>query len=1061
MPSGAPWSVKGIDPRARAIAKTAARKEGMTLGEWLNRVILDDPDMAGASGWDSKLDSYPGFGAGGGGDDEDDALRAMVARLTDRLEAAEHRSTLALTGVDQSVLALSRRLDALEEAAEDDEDASGAAMARLRGQHDDLLDRIRKLERQGPGAAGADPQALKALEGTIGKLAGRLYETERDVRGELDNLSHKEERRRDHAERALKTLAERVEEAEKRARQDGEDLRARADAQDKRMGDALTGLQDAARSLQSRIIAAEGATHRAAEALTSSQERLDQRLRELEARTGDSVGADEFQRRFDALGRELADLIRETRADCARQVAELSGKGDDAGRLERALTATEARLSQAEARQSSALTRIAEEVGRLSRAVDGRIAQAERRLESRFSESETRRDHRDSRSDMEARLDKVRAENASAVRKIGEQVARLGESLADRVQQAEQRSAKAVEAAGERMAEVVEKLETRRGASEADLETRIRASEERTAQRIEQAMKGVHARLDQARGETADALSPVQRAMSALADRLEAIENAREGSSPRAEADAPAPERKRRSGGNGGGDDRGDGPDFSTPLPQPPGLEADSFETASETDPGAVRDSFVMDAEAPRPQRAKPAAKEDWGFETSAEPQPRPAKSERPAKLGASADGAFLDAARKTVRPNRGSTGWDEPSKPAGRKSRSRLLLIGAGVLGFAAVAAAAGMLALEAVGGAQSQPQPARTSEDALTTLFGAEAVAADGRTAAPAAADTGADQAAPEGITPPALIEPVTPETGAPETPAAQPPSEASGPADGADTGPFAEAGSIRVEPVSLEQAALAGDPAARYQLALQRLEDGDVANAARLMARAAEQGEPAAMRRYALMLQAGEGVEPDREAARAWMVRAAEAGNVAAMHEAGGMFINAGDAPENQTAAARWFEQGALHGFRDSQFNMALLYQEGFGVPVSPADAYAWFAIAAAAGDEDAARRAQTLRADLEPEARRAAQAVMESFTPRATDRRAQGETADGAWTLTAAELIGRAQTLLGDLGYDPGAPDGVLGEQTRRALIRFQRDAGLQPGSPLNPDLIARLERAAAS
>ncbi len=42
MPPVAPWSVKGIDPRARALAKSAARREGMTLGEWLNRVILDD-----------------------------------------------------------------------------------------------------------------------------------------------------------------------------------------------------------------------------------------------------------------------------------------------------------------------------------------------------------------------------------------------------------------------------------------------------------------------------------------------------------------------------------------------------------------------------------------------------------------------------------------------------------------------------------------------------------------------------------------------------------------------------------------------------------------------------------------------------------------------------------------------------------------------------------------------------------------------------------------------------------------------------------------------------------
>jgi localization factor PodJL len=48
MTSGAPWSVKGIDPKAREVAKDLARRSGMTLGEWLNRVILEDESPAAA-----------------------------------------------------------------------------------------------------------------------------------------------------------------------------------------------------------------------------------------------------------------------------------------------------------------------------------------------------------------------------------------------------------------------------------------------------------------------------------------------------------------------------------------------------------------------------------------------------------------------------------------------------------------------------------------------------------------------------------------------------------------------------------------------------------------------------------------------------------------------------------------------------------------------------------------------------------------------------------------------------------------------------------------------------
>lgn len=39
MDKNQPWSVKGVEPEAREAAKLAARRAGMTLGTWLNRVI--------------------------------------------------------------------------------------------------------------------------------------------------------------------------------------------------------------------------------------------------------------------------------------------------------------------------------------------------------------------------------------------------------------------------------------------------------------------------------------------------------------------------------------------------------------------------------------------------------------------------------------------------------------------------------------------------------------------------------------------------------------------------------------------------------------------------------------------------------------------------------------------------------------------------------------------------------------------------------------------------------------------------------------------------------------
>ena len=41
MNKAVPWSIKGVDFDARTAAKEAARRAGMTLGEWLNSVIAD------------------------------------------------------------------------------------------------------------------------------------------------------------------------------------------------------------------------------------------------------------------------------------------------------------------------------------------------------------------------------------------------------------------------------------------------------------------------------------------------------------------------------------------------------------------------------------------------------------------------------------------------------------------------------------------------------------------------------------------------------------------------------------------------------------------------------------------------------------------------------------------------------------------------------------------------------------------------------------------------------------------------------------------------------------
>ena len=50
MKFGVPWSVKGIRPEARESVREAARRSGMSLGEWLNNVILEQAEDGRAPG---------------------------------------------------------------------------------------------------------------------------------------------------------------------------------------------------------------------------------------------------------------------------------------------------------------------------------------------------------------------------------------------------------------------------------------------------------------------------------------------------------------------------------------------------------------------------------------------------------------------------------------------------------------------------------------------------------------------------------------------------------------------------------------------------------------------------------------------------------------------------------------------------------------------------------------------------------------------------------------------------------------------------------------------------
>lgn len=57
----------------------------------------------------------------------------------------------------------------------------------------------------------------------------------------------------------------------------------------------------------------------------------------------------------------------------------------------------------------------------------------------------------------------------------------------------------------------------------------------------------------------------------------------------------------------------------------------------------------------------------------------------------------------------------------------------------------------------------------------------------------------------------------------------------------------------------------------------------------------------------------------------------------------------------------------------------------------------------------------------------------------------------------DTVTRVQVGLAELGYEPGAINGELGQQTRTAILKFERDRGIAPTGDISATLIAELDK----
>lgn len=610
------WSVKGVDDRARAIAKEKARLKGITLGDYINNLLLESHSEAGPR--DRARPSYPNQpqvyadpqNLGSQYSDPSayaDPMRSQALDgLAQRIEAVEARSTLAITGIDQSVLGLLARLENTENSTAAMTAEVERMIDELRETHEFLHDKVGALEADESGQRSLE--AMKALEDALGKLAAHVYEEGRlnqdesaAMKGRVEagfaDMGDRVEGIEVKVESTLADAAQRVEKAVEQAelRAEGtsrhlservtamessvaaklakvDDVEGRMKSIEGDVSGAINSMEGTVLRIQERLNRAEQTTDTALQALEGTFASLDQRIDQIaQAASPEKANAlrQELEQRFDSLATDLRTSVEESRRHLANEIERAAG-----GNNPELMGALETRLNALESAEASArLDGVDQQINHLSNTLVRHVEESESRNAEAIEKvgeqvvglSET----------LNQRVAEGEQRNAEAIEQVGSQVDNLANSFTQRIADSERRSAGAIEQVGQQVATAIQHVQARQEQSQRKLAEQVAGSESRQQARLSDALSNISSRLAEMQTQTATSVSPVQRAIVSLASRLEALEDFT--APPMSEA-AP-----------------------TAPLPDMPELEVDASPIEIEPEPEPQPDVEVAPVEAEAP----------------------------------------------------------------------------------------------------------------------------------------------------------------------------------------------------------------------------------------------------------------------------------------------------------------------------------------------------------------------------------------------------------------------------------------------------------------------------
>lgn len=1039
MKPGIPWSVKGIGPEVREAAKHAARRSGMTLGEWLNSVILDQSEENEPARAAPETIPHKDFSG---------RMRSEPAPYR---QARHDDTTIRLEDIAQQLSRLARR-----------EQESAAIMPyEAPAHHQDsetlhrILAKVDGNERQAVEAFTAVNERLSVLGRQIAMAAQqqKTFDRPEDVpgfsaletalRNVVDHLDVSEQRTRD----TLKSMQDRLADMAARASNSVSEDALQA-------APAIASLETRLNDLASRVLRIEAAAQAGLPDLVRDElngladriESVSETSRELAAHA-QSAAAGAAHHELQAIESRILGLLNEAQAAFGSQastgdlqrlraeIASLTQRIDDAhsgSASERDVEALRSAVEHLSAHvaQGPDLRPLAD--------IDRRIAE----LDDRLDEATRRGSGGQATGAFEQQLASVNERIERAEQQLGHfdtierAISQLYESLEQNRALASQTAEEAVGRAADRMMTgqapaLGPSLEMQA------LEDGLRAVRESAAasdQRNQETLEAVHETLEQIVNKLAEletAAAGHQLALN-MAQQAEEQRNTAQlwPASAQAVSEPPQPFTNLA--------DVQDAAPPAQPVSEPQAAEYPPYEN----DQFAPADDFIA--------AARRAAQAALTHTNVLHPEIKPVL-----KPGANRRFVLPTTFRK-----RGGK-LVPPIKPASNDNSKRKLVL-AGLILLAAVSAFTFNM--------MRQTKPLKQST-AIESVVKPVAHVQTGKQVVKS--DTAQTLLLPEptgdgSVTSYAVVDGLI-TSALPDKKSAA--SIASIVAENADVPP-AEIGSQ-----SLREAASGGDMTAQFIVASHYL-DGrnvqqDFTKAAYWYEQAASRGLGPAQYRLATLFERGKGVPQDVAAALQWYERAADAGNVKAMHNAAVIAAGTKAGTPNYDKAFRWFSKAAQRGLKDSQFNLAVLYERGLGTKIDQAEAMFWYTLASRQGDGDAVKRAGQLAATLAPGSAKTVAARARAWKPEpavddanmvAVSNPDWNAPRDAAITATtkpvSSDPVMRAQALLLHLGFNVGEPDGKMGDRTVNAIRLFQLQSGMMVTGQATPDLISALQAKAS-